>query len=82
MFEYDEEFKHMAKYIDIYELFLANGPMNLDEIKRALMKAGVLETSAHRNATDFFYSDSELVWTDNKDRNILNRTCQNNLFMS
>lgn len=73
MFEYDDEFKHMAKYMDIYELLLANGPMKLDEIKRALMKAGVPETSARRNATDFFYSDSELVWTDNKERKYLDQ---------
>lgn len=68
MFTYDDEFKHIAKYMDIYELLVANGPMHLDEIKKALIEAGVPETSARRNAADFWYSDSELIWSDDKDR--------------
>ena len=68
MFTYDDEFKHIAKYMDIYELLLTNGPMHLDEIKKALIEAGVPETSARRNAADFWYSDSELIWSDDKDR--------------
>ena len=46
MFTYDDEFKHIAKYMDIYESLLTNGPMHLDEIKKALIEAGVPETSA------------------------------------
>lgn len=72
MFTYDDEFKHIAKYMDIYELLLANGPMHLDEIKKALIEAGVLETSARRNAADFWYSDSELIWSDDNDRKYIN----------
>lgn len=68
MFTYDDEFKHIAKYMDIYEMLLTNGPMHLDEIKKALIEAGVPETSARRNATDFWHSDSELIWSDDKDR--------------
>lgn len=72
MFTYDDEFKHIAKYMDIYELLLANGPMHLDEIKKALIEAGVPETSARRNAADFGYSDSELIWSDDNDRKYIN----------
>lgn len=72
MFTYDDEFKHIAKYMDIYELLLANGPMRLDEIKKALIEAGVPETSARRNAADFWYSNSELIWSDDKDRKYIN----------
>lgn len=72
MFTYDDEFKHIAKYMDIYKLLLTNGPMHLDEIKKALIEAGVPETSARRNAADFWYSDSELIWSDDKDRKYIN----------
>ena len=72
MFTYDDEFKHIAKYMDIYELLLTNGPMHLDEIKKALIEAGVPETSARRNLTDFGYSDSELIWSDDNDRKYIN----------
>ena len=30
------------------------------------------ETSARRNATDFWYSDSELIWSDDNDRQYIN----------
>ena len=66
MFTYDDEFRNIAKYMDIYELLLKNGPIHLDEIKKALIEAGVPETSARRNAADFWYSSSELIWNDDK----------------
>lgn len=77
MFTYDDEFKHIAKYMDIYELLLTNGPMHLDEIKKALIEAGVPETSDRRNAAEFWYSNSELIWSDDKDRKYVNHNFSN-----
>lgn len=68
MFGFDDEFKHIAKYMDIYQLLLENGHMQLDEIKKGLIDKGVAETSARRNSSDFWYSDSRLIWTDSRER--------------
>jgi hypothetical protein len=43
MFMYDEEFKHIAKYMDIYELLLKEDYLTPEDIKRGLMAKGVPE---------------------------------------
>lgn len=74
MFNFDDEFKHIAKYMDIYELLLEKGSMSQDTIKKALIEAGVPETSARRNAVDFQYPQSGLLWKDGKGRYSLNQS--------